>query len=64
MMSNTEQLHYDVVVIGGGTSGLSAAWAAANAGAKVLLLERRNIVGGTGSMIITLFGLQSPTQIS
>lgn len=62
MMSNTEQLHYDVVVIGGGTSGLSAAWAAANAGAKVLLLERRNIVGGTGSMIITLFGLQSPTQ--
>lgn len=35
----------DVVVIGGGVAGLSAALSAAQAGAKVLLLERENMLG-------------------
>jgi len=37
---------YDVVIIGGGPNGLTAASYLANLGAKVLLLERRHDVGG------------------
>ncbi|MEO7149012.1 MAG: FAD-dependent oxidoreductase, partial [Rhodanobacteraceae bacterium] len=37
---------YDLVVIGAGTAGLSAARAAAALGAKVALIER-NLLGGT-----------------
>src|SRR5438309_2169080 len=36
----------DVMVVGGGVAGLSAALALAGAGAKVTLLERRPYVGG------------------
>lgn len=38
----------DVLVVGGGPSGLSAALAAANAGAKVLLVEESPRLGGSG----------------
>ena len=37
----------DVVVAGGGTTGFVAALAAARNGAKVILLERYNFIGGT-----------------
>jgi hypothetical protein len=37
---------YDVVVAGGGTSGVTAAICAARAGAKVLLVERLGALGG------------------
>jgi hypothetical protein len=37
---------YDVVVVGGGTSGVSAAICAARAGAKTILIERLGILGG------------------
>ena len=36
---------WDVVVVGGGTSGLMAACAAAQAGARVLILEKNNRLG-------------------
>lgn len=36
----------DIIVIGGGVAGLSAALGAAQAGAKVLLLEREHMLGG------------------
>ncbi|MFF0228381.1 phytoene desaturase family protein [Streptomyces sp. NPDC004629] len=38
---------YDVVIIGAGHSGLVAGWYLARAGWSVLMLERRDIVGGT-----------------
>jgi CxxC motif-containing protein/thioredoxin reductase len=37
---------YDVAVCGGGPAGMTAAWAAAACGARVLLLERSNYLGG------------------
>lgn len=37
---------YDVIVCGGGTSGVSAALAAARAGAETLLIERMGALGG------------------
>src|SRR5512145_2979147 len=43
---------YDVVVIGAGNGGLTAALTLAGKGAKVLLLERHNIPGGCASSFI------------
>ena len=40
---------YDVVVVGGGTAGAPAAIAAARGGAKVLVVECRHVLGGTGT---------------
>lgn len=41
-----KDLNYDVVVIGGGPSGVNAAIAAAREGAKTLLVERYGYLGG------------------
>lgn len=40
---------YDLVVIGGGYSGLGAAISAARAGCKVALVQDRGVLGGNGS---------------
>lgn len=46
----------DVIVVGGGTAGFVAAIAAARNGAKVLLLEQRDHLGGThsGGMVMMI----------
>lgn len=40
---------YDVVVVGGGTAGAAAAVAAARNGAKTLVVECRDVLGGVGT---------------
>src|SRR5690606_36418832 len=42
---------YDAIVVGGGHNGLVAAFYLAKAGLRVLVLERRPVVGGPASTI-------------
>jgi hypothetical protein len=44
--------HYDVIVAGGGPSGIAAAVAAAREGAKTLLIERYGFLGGAGTAMM------------
>lgn len=48
----TENNNYDIIVIGAGCGGLTAAACAAKEGKKVLLLERHNTPGGFNSSIV------------
>lgn len=50
---------YDVLVVGGGPAGVSAAVSAAKTGVKVAIVERYGYLGGqaTGGLVILLVGL-------
>ena len=50
---------YDVIVVGGGPAGVSAAVSSARVGAKTALVERYGYLGGqaTGGLVILLVGL-------
>jgi hypothetical protein len=51
----------DVVVIGSGTAGASAAIAAARAGASVLLVEKQGFMGGISTAVLdTFYGFYTP----
>lgn len=52
-------LSYDVVVVGGGASGVAAAVAASGTGARAALVERYGFLGGmaTAGMVSTVCGL-------
>jgi fumarate reductase flavoprotein subunit len=54
-MSDTENMDYDVIVIGGGGAGMSAAIQAADAGAHVALLEAGERLGGSTALAGGLF---------
>lgn len=48
-------LEYDVVVVGGGGSGLAAAVSAAEHGLRVIVLEKERLLGGTTGIAIGSF---------
>ena len=51
----------DVVVVGSGTAGSSAAIAAARAGATVVLVEKQGFLGGTSTAVLdTFYGFYTP----
>ena len=57
----TAPLTFDVVVVGSGSAGSSAAVAAARAGASVLLIEKLPFLGGTSpAELDTFYGLSTP----
>jgi fumarate reductase flavoprotein subunit len=56
------KIEADVVVIAAGASGLAAAVAAAQRGAKVVALEKGATTGGTGNMGMGPFGVESRLQ--
>ncbi len=57
-----QRLQADVVIIGAGSAGLSAALTAAQGGATVILLEKDRVVGGTGNFAEGLFAVESKMQ--
>lgn len=58
----TETRDVDVVVVGAGLTGASAALAAAEEGLSVVCLEKRGITGGTSAHAEGMFGLNSTYQ--
>lgn len=63
---DTQSAVWDLLVIGSGISGLSAAVAAATAGARVLVLERsiREEFGGNTRWTESYFRMKSDTEVS
>ena len=51
----------DVLVVGGGGAGLSAAISAAQGGAKVILVEKSSFLGGNTMMAVSYTHLTLPT---
>ncbi len=60
--ARSNNLECDVVVVGGGGSGLCAAVAAGELGARVLVLEKRPKTGGNSAMATGFFAADSPVQ--
>ena len=55
-MNVFENREYSVAVCGGGFGGISAALAAARAGAKVVLFEKEYMLGGLGTAgLVTIY---------
>ena len=52
-----EEGPYDLVVVGGGYSGMGAALSAARAGIKVALIQNRGVLGGNGSSEVRVWAM-------
>lgn len=53
------ELNTDILVVGGGSAGLSAAVQGAESGKKVILLEKNGMVGGSSAFAEGLFAVES-----
>ena len=55
----------DVIVVGAGSAGTTAAIAAARAGAKTVLVERFGFLGGTSTQVLdTFYGFYTPGKVA
>ena len=52
----------DVIIVGGGLSGLTAATQAAEKGASVICLEKNGTTGGAANMGMAFFAVESHVQ--
>lgn len=59
---STKKLEADVIVIGGGASGITAAVAAAEKDASVIVLEKGSTTGGAANMGMGIFAVESKYQ--
>jgi fumarate reductase flavoprotein subunit len=61
-MASAGTMHFDVIVIGSGVSGLAAAVTAADEGARVVVFEKERSPGGTSNFFSGMFGVESEMQ--
>ena len=59
---NAGNMQTDIVCVGAGGTGLAAAVAAAEKGAKAIVLEKANAPGGNSARAVGFFAADSPTQ--
>lgn len=57
-----QKMEADVIVIGGGASGITAAVAAAEKDASVIVIEKGNTTGGAANMGMGIFAIESKYQ--
>jgi fumarate reductase flavoprotein subunit len=57
-----KKLEADIVVVGGGLSGLTAATQAAEKGANVIVFEKGSTLGGAANMGMAMFAVESKYQ--
>ena len=62
-MPNRSLGHFDLIVMGAGSAGTSAAIAAARSGSKVLVIDRLPFIGGTSTAVLdTFYGFYTPGE--
>lgn len=60
---HTVELHTDLLVVGGGLTGVCCAIAAAREGIKVVLIQDRPVLGGNASSEVRLWGLGATSHM-
>lgn len=61
-VAEVEEIDADVVVVGGGTAGMTAALAASEKGAKVVVLEKTGTLGGLSLTACGILGTETKLQ--
>lgn len=56
------EIETDIIIVGGGASGLAAAISAAEQGAEVIVFEKANTTGGCANMAMGLLGVETKLQ--